>query len=113
MRIAKEEIFGPIASIIPINTLNEAINVSNSISYGLSSSIYTNNIQNAFKAIDDIESGIVYVNSSFLAVGSTISISKIGNLSLESSSDGKSLFCLMILMPIVYHFQVIYLKSFA
>ena len=64
MRIAKEEIFGPITSIIPIKNINEAIKAANSITYGLSSSIYTKNIQNAFKAIQNIEAGIVYVNSS-------------------------------------------------
>ena len=64
MRIAQEEIFGPITAIIQVKSLNEAIKVCNNISYGLSSSIYTNNIQNAFKAIEEIEAGITYINSS-------------------------------------------------
>lgn len=63
MRIAQEEIFGPITSLISIKNINEAIKVCNSISYGLSSSIYTNKITHAFKAIENIESGIVYVNA--------------------------------------------------
>ncbi len=64
MRIAQEEIFGPILSIISVKNLDEAIDVMNSIEYGLSSSIYTNNIKNAFAAIERIEAGITYINSS-------------------------------------------------
>jgi aldehyde dehydrogenase (NAD+) len=63
-RIAKEEIFGPSLAIVSVNDLNEAIKVANNIEYGLSSSIYTNDIANAFKFIDKVESGISYVNSS-------------------------------------------------
>ncbi|MBS3150148.1 aldehyde dehydrogenase family protein, partial [Candidatus Woesearchaeota archaeon] len=64
MKIAQEEIFGPTVCLISIKNLNEAIKVCNSVSYGLSSSIYTNNISNAFNAIKDIETGITYINSS-------------------------------------------------
>lgn len=64
MRIAQEEIFGPIVSLITVNDFDEAIDVINSIEYGLSSSIYTSNIRNAFKAMEDIEAGITYINSS-------------------------------------------------
>ncbi len=64
MRIAKEEIFGPVVSLIPVNGLDEAIEAANAVEYGLSSSIYTNNIRNAFKAIAKLETGITYINSS-------------------------------------------------
>lgn len=64
MRIAREEIFGPVVCLIPFETLDEAIGIANDVDYGLSSSIYTNDIANAFKAIDKIEAGITYVNSS-------------------------------------------------
>lgn len=64
MRIAQEEIFGPILSIIQSKNLNESIKICNSVSYGLSASIYTNDIKNAFIAMEDIETGIVYINSS-------------------------------------------------
>lgn len=64
MRIAQEEIFGPTVVLMPIKDLDEAIDVANSIVYGLSSAIYTNDIRNAFKAIEKIEAGITYVNSS-------------------------------------------------
>ncbi len=62
MRIAKEEIFGPVLSVIRITSLDEGINVLNDSIYGLSSSIYTQDINNAFKAIRDIKAGITYVN---------------------------------------------------
>ncbi len=63
-RIAQEEIFGPVLSIITVKDFNEAIRVCNGIEYGLSSSIYTQNIQRAMLAIEHIEAGITYVNSS-------------------------------------------------
>jgi acyl-CoA reductase-like NAD-dependent aldehyde dehydrogenase len=64
MRIAQEEIFGPLVALIPVSGLDEAIEVANNTMYGLSSSIYTKDISNAFKAIEKIEAGITYVNSS-------------------------------------------------
>jgi aldehyde dehydrogenase (NAD+) len=51
MRICQEEIFGPIVTIISFKTLDEAISIANSVDYGLSSAIYTTNIENAFVAI--------------------------------------------------------------
>jgi aldehyde dehydrogenase (NAD+) len=63
MRVAREEIFGPVLSVIKIKTLEEAIDVSNNTTYGLSSSIYTQDINNAYRAIRDIRAGITYVNS--------------------------------------------------
>jgi aldehyde dehydrogenase (NAD+) len=62
MRIAQEEIFGPVLSIIEIGTLEEAIEVLNGTAYGLSSSIYTNDVARAFRAMRDIEAGITYIN---------------------------------------------------
>jgi aldehyde dehydrogenase (NAD+) len=62
MRIAKEEIFGPVLSVIKIRSLEDGINVLNETIYGLSSSIYTANVNNAFKAIRDIKAGITYIN---------------------------------------------------
>jgi acyl-CoA reductase-like NAD-dependent aldehyde dehydrogenase len=63
MRIAKEEIFGPVLSVIKIRTLDEAIKVLNNTIYGLSSSIYTKNVNDAFTAIRDIKAGITYINA--------------------------------------------------
>src|SRR3989344_3125756 len=64
MRIAQEEIFGPILSVIEVKSLDEAIDVMNKIEYGLSSSIYTQDINKAMAAVEQIEAGITYVNSS-------------------------------------------------
>ena len=62
MRIAQEEIFGPVLSIIEVKTFEEAIEALNSTAYGLSSSIYTRNVERAFRAMRDIEAGITYIN---------------------------------------------------
>jgi len=62
MRIAQEEIFGPVLSIIAVNNLEEAIIVSNDIKYGLSSSIFTNNLNNAMTFIEKTEVGLAHVN---------------------------------------------------
>ncbi len=64
MRIAREEIFGPVVSLLGAANLDEAIHIANSVEYGLSSSIYTENIKSAFKAIEKIEAGITYINAS-------------------------------------------------
>jgi acyl-CoA reductase-like NAD-dependent aldehyde dehydrogenase len=63
MRIAQEEIFGPVLSIIPIESLDEAIDVANDVPYGLSSAIYTRDVNAAFRAMRDLYTGIVYVNA--------------------------------------------------
>ena len=70
MRIAKEEIFGPVVSVLSVKDIDEAIKVCNNIEYGLSSAIYTNDINKAFKAIEKIEAGLTYVNSS--TIGSEV-----------------------------------------
>jgi aldehyde dehydrogenase (NAD+) len=62
MRIAQEEIFGPVLSIIEIGSFEEAIEVLNGTAYGLSSSIYTQDVARAFRAMRDIEAGITYIN---------------------------------------------------
>jgi len=63
MRVSKEEIFGPVVSLLSAKNLREAIEIANSVEYGLSSAIYTNSIKNAFTAIRKIEAGLTYVNS--------------------------------------------------
>jgi aldehyde dehydrogenase (NAD+) len=64
MRIAQEEIFGPVTSVIPVSSLDEAINVANGVQYGLSAAIYTQDINRAFHAMNDMYTGIFYVNAS-------------------------------------------------
>ncbi|MBX5475355.1 MAG: aldehyde dehydrogenase family protein [Thermoleophilia bacterium] len=63
MRIAQEEIFGPTTALIRVRDLDEAIRVANGISYGLSSSIFTRDVNAAFRAMRDLEAGITYVNA--------------------------------------------------
>jgi acyl-CoA reductase-like NAD-dependent aldehyde dehydrogenase len=63
MRIAQDEIFGPVVSVIPISGLNEAVEVANGVPYGLSASIYTREVNRAFQAIRDLYTGIVYINA--------------------------------------------------
>jgi aldehyde dehydrogenase (NAD+) len=62
MRIAQEEIFGPVLSIIEVSSFEEALQVMNGTAYGLSSSIYTRDVDRAFRAMRDIEAGITYIN---------------------------------------------------
>ena len=62
MRIAQEEIFGPVLSILEVESFEEAVEVLNGTAYGLSSAIYTADVGRAFRAMRDIEAGITYVN---------------------------------------------------
>jgi acyl-CoA reductase-like NAD-dependent aldehyde dehydrogenase len=63
MRIAQEEIFGPTTALIRVRDFDEAIRVANGIRYGLSSSIFTRDVNKAFRAMRDLEAGITYVNA--------------------------------------------------
>jgi alpha-ketoglutaric semialdehyde dehydrogenase len=63
MRVAQEEIFGPVVSIIPVVSLDGAIEVVNGVEYGLSAAIFTQDVNNAFRAMRDINTGILYVNA--------------------------------------------------
>jgi alpha-ketoglutaric semialdehyde dehydrogenase len=63
MRIAQEEIFGPVVAAIPFSSFDEALEIANNVRYGLSASIYTRNVNNAYRAMRDLETGIVYVNA--------------------------------------------------
>src|SRR5699024_3015200 len=63
MRIAQEEIFGPVVSFIPVASFEEAITVNNSVAYGLSSAIFTNDVNRVFQAQRDLDTGIVYINA--------------------------------------------------
>jgi aldehyde dehydrogenase (NAD+) len=63
MRIAQEEIFGPVTTVVPVDSLDEAIKVVNSVKYGLSASIFTADVNAAFRAMRDIFTGILYVNA--------------------------------------------------
>jgi acyl-CoA reductase-like NAD-dependent aldehyde dehydrogenase len=63
MRVAHEEIFGPVVSVIPVRSLEHAIEVGNSVDYGLSASVYTQDINQAFTAMREMYTGLFYVNA--------------------------------------------------
>jgi aldehyde dehydrogenase (NAD+) len=63
MRIAQEEIFGPVVDVIPFSSFDEAIEIANNVKYGLSASLYTRDVNQAYRAMRDLETGIVYVNA--------------------------------------------------
>ncbi|MCI4321627.1 MAG: aldehyde dehydrogenase family protein [Thermoplasmata archaeon] len=62
-RISKEEIFGPVLSVVRAKDYDEAIRIANDVDYGLSSSIYTRDVSRSFRAIQELEAGITYVNA--------------------------------------------------
>src|SRR5437588_6001082 len=64
MRIGQEEIFGPVTSVIPTKSLDEAIEIANGVRYGLSAAIYTQDVNRAFHAMNEIYTGIFYINAS-------------------------------------------------
>ncbi len=63
MRIAQEEVFGPVVAVIPCDGLEDAIEIANNIEYGLSSALYTKDVNRAFSAIRDLDAGITYINA--------------------------------------------------
>jgi aldehyde dehydrogenase (NAD+) len=63
MRIAQEEIFGPTTALIKVADFDEAIRVANGIKYGLSSAIFTRDVNKAFRAMRDLQTGITYINA--------------------------------------------------
>jgi alpha-ketoglutaric semialdehyde dehydrogenase len=63
MRIAQEEIFGPVVSVMTCRSLDEAVDIGNGVQYGLSASIYTQDVNRAFSAMRDLYTGIFYVNA--------------------------------------------------
>ncbi|HWJ31252.1 MAG TPA: aldehyde dehydrogenase family protein [Gaiellaceae bacterium] len=63
MRIAQEEIFGPTTALIPVDSFEQAVAAANSVKYGLSSSIFTRDVNKAFKAMRDLQTGITYINA--------------------------------------------------
>jgi alpha-ketoglutaric semialdehyde dehydrogenase len=63
MRIAQEEIFGPTTALIPVDSFEDAVRAANGVKFGLSSSIFTRDVNKAFKAMRDLQTGITYINA--------------------------------------------------
>jgi len=63
MRLAQEEIFGPVLSVLKVGSFDEAVRVNNGVRYGLSSSVYTASVERAFRALEELDNGITYVNA--------------------------------------------------
>jgi alpha-ketoglutaric semialdehyde dehydrogenase len=102
MRIAQEEIFGPTTTIIPVESLDDALRIANGTRYGLSLSVYTRDVQWAFRAINELEAGIVYVNAP--TIGAEIQLPfggvkdtgnghrEAGRVALDQFSEWKSIY---------------------
>ena len=102
MTIAQEEIFGSVVAIIAADDLDHAIAIGNGVVYGLSSSIYTQDVNKAFRAMRDMDTGVFYVNAS--TIGAEVHLPfggtkhtgnghrKAGNAALDTSSEWKSVY---------------------
>jgi aldehyde dehydrogenase (NAD+) len=62
-RLEQEEVFGPLLSVVRIGSLDEAIRVNNGVKFGLSSSLYTRDVRAAFRAMEELDNGITYINA--------------------------------------------------
>jgi aldehyde dehydrogenase (NAD+) len=102
MRVAQEEIFGPVTAVIPVDTWDEAVGVVNSVQYGLSTSLFTNDVNLAFRSIRDFDSGLGYVNhgtigaEAHLPFGGTKATGnghrEVGQAALDFYSEWKSVY---------------------
>ncbi len=95
MRIAREEIFGAVTVVIPVGSLEEAIDVANDSDYGLSSAIFTQDVNKAFVAMRDLESGIFYVNLPTIGAETHLpfgGIKQTGNGHREAGTAGLDVF---------------------
>ena len=102
MRVAQEEIFGPVTAVIEVKDIDEAIRVVNSTKYGLSCSVFTRNVNNAFRFMRDAETGLVYVNAG--TIGAEIQLPfggmkstgnghrEAGRAALDAYSEWKSIY---------------------
>ncbi len=102
MRIAQEEIFGPVLATIPCNSFEQAVEIVNDSKFGLSSAIYTRDVNRAFKAIETLDTGITYINAS--TIGAEIQLPfggtkgtgnghrEAGTAALEIFSEWKSVY---------------------
>jgi aldehyde dehydrogenase (NAD+) len=95
MRISREEIFGAVTVVIPVGSLEEAIDVANDSDYGLSSAIFTQDVNKAFTAMRDLEAGIFYVNLPTIGAETHLpfgGIKQTGNGHREAGTAGLDVF---------------------
>lgn len=95
MRLFKEEIFGPILSVVPFDTFEEAIELQNDCLYGLSGSIYTQDVNKAFTAMRDVHTGIFYVNAPTIGAENHLpfgGVKQTGNGHREGGKEALDLF---------------------
>lgn len=90
MRVAQEEIFGPILSVIAVDSFEEAIAVANNSEYGLSSSIYTRDVARVFHYVDHIETGILHVNSPTIGGEAHLPFGGLKNTGVGDREQGKT-----------------------
>jgi aldehyde dehydrogenase (NAD+) len=100
--IAQEEIFGPVLSVIRVPDFEEALRVANSVKYGLSSSIYTNDANRIFEFIERIESGITHVNAPTVASeaqlpfggvkGTGVGVREMGRVAIDFYTELKAVY---------------------
>jgi aldehyde dehydrogenase (NAD+) len=102
MKLAQEEVFGPVLSVIDAKDLADAIRVNNQVKYGLSTSIYTRDVNKAYRAMRDIRTAIVYVNAG--TIGSEVHLPfggmrqtgnghrEAGQAALDSFSEWKTIY---------------------
>jgi aldehyde dehydrogenase (NAD+) len=101
-RIAQEEIFGPVTSVIPVDTWEETVEVVNGVKYGLSTSLFTRDVNLAFRSIRDFDSGLGYVNHGTIGAEAHLPFGgvkatgnghrEVGQAALEFFSEWKSVY---------------------
>src|SRR5687768_12677761 len=90
MRLEQEEIFGPVLSVVRVSSADEAFAVNNDVKYGLSSSIYTSNVNVAFRALNELDNGITYVNAPTIGAEAHLPFGGVKQRSEEHTSELQS-----------------------
>ena len=102
MRIAREEIFGPVLSVLRVKDYEEAMAVANDSEYGLSSSVFTNDVNSMYRFIEDIETGMTHVNSPTTGGEAHIPFGGIKNTGLGAREQGSTSLDFYTELKVVY-----------
>ena len=102
MRIAREEIFGPVLSVLRVKDFDEAMVVANDSEFGLSSSVFTNDANSIYRFIDEIESGMTHVNSPTTGGEAHIPFGGIKNTGLGAREQGSTSLDFYTELKVVY-----------